>query len=92
MLELRALQTGIGELRFGSGDLGVGGGDIACGHRIAGFELVVHDLIGALVFGDGAREQRDQGIGGAQIEIGDGKLGLRRELGIIEIGGTRLRA
>ena len=92
VLELGTLRTYGGKLGLGRGDLGVGGGHIAQSHREAGFVLVVHDLIGFFVFRDRAREQRDQGIRRAEIEIGDGKLRLRRELGVVEIGGARLRA
>ena len=92
VLELSALQAGIGEQGFRGGDLGIGGRHVAGRHRVAGFVLVIYDVIGFLVFDDRAREQRDQGIGRAQTEIGDGELSLRGELGIIKIGGARLRA
>jgi hypothetical protein len=52
MLELRALQAGIGELGFSCGDLGIGGCDVPGRYRLAGFVLVIHDVIGFLVFGD----------------------------------------
>jgi len=59
MLELGALQARISELGFGGGDLGIGGRHVAGRHRVAGFELVVHDVIGLLVLNDRACEQRD---------------------------------
>ena len=62
VFELSALQAGIGELGLGGGDLGIGGRHVAGRHRVAGFVLVVHDVIGFLVFDDRAGEQRDQGI------------------------------
>src|SRR5262249_50362544 len=54
--------------------------------------MVVYAVVGFLFFCGRAREQRDQGIGGPETEIGDGELGLRGELGVVEIGGAGLRA
>ena len=92
VLELRALDA---ERRCACAsaveNLRCGGGDVAARHRVTGVELIVHDLERSFVLGDGAGEQIEQRIRGAQIEIGGGELRLRRKLGVVEIGGARLR-
>ena len=81
----------IDRLRFGREDLRFGGGDVAFGHRKAGVELIAHDLERLFVFLRIADQQVVQGIRRKQIEISGGERRLRRKLGVVEIGGGRLR-
>ena len=53
VLELRALHTGGEKLGLGRGDLGIRGSHVAGRHRVTGFVLVVHDVVGLLA---GSRE------------------------------------
>src|SRR5262249_39208405 len=71
---------------------GAAGGPAPALTAEAAFDLVFHDAVGFIGFGDRGPEQREQGIGGPETERGDGELGLRGELGVVEIGGAGLRA
>ena len=79
------------ELRLRGFQRGFGGCQIAVGRR-ARLVFVARDLERALVERDGTREQRAQGVGGAQIEIIRRERRLGRELGIREIGLAHLHS
>ncbi len=66
------------------------GDDVGLGRR-AGVVLILRDLQRALVLLDGVGEQVAQRIGLAQLHIGERQRRLRRQRGVGEIGGARLR-
>ncbi len=91
VLELRALQPHVGELRarvltqrFGLVHIGRGGD--------AAVVAILRQVVGAVEGLHGVFEQLDVGVGAAQGEVVRGKLGAQREVDGGEIGGAGLRA
>ena len=92
VLVLRALHAHIDELRLRVQNLGLGGGHVAARDGVAGFVLILHDRQAFLLYSATVRLSRSRNESAARkIEIGGGKLRLRGQLGVGEIGGARLR-
>ena len=68
---------------MGLGDVGLGGD--------AAEVAVVGDADGFCVLRDGVVEELLLGVGGAELEVVDGELGLQGEQGGLAVGGGGLR-
>ena len=91
MLVLRPRRDCTFGLRFSYFDLGACGSDVSECDRIAGVELVLHNIERFAILYCGALQKIDQRICRPHIEVGRGQHCLRRELGIVEIGLGGLR-
>ena len=77
VLVLGASLAGADQLRPRAFQLGTGGDHVRSGGN-AGIILVLGDLQAALICGNRLLQERNIGVGGAQIDIIAGQGGLRR--------------
>ncbi len=89
VFKLRARDGDVGGLDLGVLQLGLGLGEVGLGGDAAD-EAVVGDADGLLILRDGVVEELLLGVGGAELEVVDGELGLQGEQRGLAVGGGGL--